>query len=69
MHNPESVLENETHNVLWELVIQTDHLISGKRSDLEIVNNKIENLPNSGLCRSGRPPSNIERKRKRDIST
>ena len=28
VHNPESVLENETHKILWEFDIQTDHLIS-----------------------------------------
>ena len=27
MHNIESVLENETHKILWDFVIQTDHLI------------------------------------------
>ena len=27
MHNPESVPENETHKVLWDFEIQTDHLI------------------------------------------
>ena len=28
MHNPESIQENETHILLWDLEIQTDHLIS-----------------------------------------
>ena len=28
MHNPESVLENETSKILWDFDIQTDHLIS-----------------------------------------
>ena len=27
MHNPISVLENETHKLLWDFEIQTDHLI------------------------------------------
>ena len=27
MHNPESVLENDTHKLLWDFDIQTDHLI------------------------------------------
>ena len=40
MHNPESVLENETHKFFWDLEIQTDHLISARRLDLEIVNKK-----------------------------
>ena len=25
MHNPESVLENEMHKLLWDFEIQTDH--------------------------------------------
>ena len=40
MHNPKSVLENETHKLLWDFEIQTDHLILARRSGLEIVNNK-----------------------------
>ena len=40
MHNPESVLENETHKLLWDFEIQTDQLISDRRSDLVIVNKK-----------------------------
>ena len=47
MLNPEPVLENETHKVLRNFEIQTDHLISARRSDLAIVNEK-ENLPNNG---------------------
>ena len=40
MHNPESVLKNETHKLLWDFEIQTDHLISTWRSDLVIVKKK-----------------------------
>ena len=40
MHNSESVLENETHKVLWDFEIQTDHLRSARRPDIVIVNNK-----------------------------
>ena len=40
MHNPESVLENDTHKFLWDFDIQTDHIISGRRFDLMIVNKK-----------------------------
>ena len=42
MHNPASVLENETHKLLWELNIQTDHLISDRRPDLIVIKNKKE---------------------------
>ena len=27
MHNPAPALENETHKLLWDFDIQTDHLI------------------------------------------
>ena len=40
MHNLEAVLENETHRFVWYFEIQTDHLISVRRSDLVIVNKK-----------------------------
>ena len=50
MHNPESVLENETHKILCDFQIQTDHLISARRPDLMIINKKKNNLRNRGLC-------------------
>ena len=40
MHNPTPVLENYTHQVLWDFHIQTDHLISARRPDLIIINRK-----------------------------
>ena len=40
MHNPASVLENETHEIPWYFEIKTDHLISARRPDLIIINNK-----------------------------
>ena len=40
MHNPASDLENDTHKLLWDFDIQTDHLISAKRPDLIIVSKK-----------------------------
>ena len=33
MHNPESVLENKTHKLLWDFDIQMDLLISARRLD------------------------------------
>ena len=44
MHNPEFVLENESHKILWDFVIQT-----ARRPDLVIDNEKKDNLPNSEL--------------------
>ena len=40
MRNSESVLVNETHNVFWDFKIQTEHLISTRRLDLEIAKKK-----------------------------
>ena len=40
MHNSASVLENKTHIHLWDFKIQTDHLISTRRTDLVIINKK-----------------------------
>ena len=37
MHNPEPVLENDTHKLLLDFDIQTDHLISTQRPDLIII--------------------------------
>ena len=40
VHNPESVLENDAHKLLWDFDIQTYHLISARRPDLIIINKK-----------------------------
>ena len=40
MNNPAPVLENNTHKLLWDFDIQTDHLISARRPDLIIINKK-----------------------------
>ena len=40
MHKPESVLENEKHELLWDFEIQMDRLISARRLDLVIINKK-----------------------------
>ena len=34
MHKPAPVLENDTHKLLWDFNIQTDHLLSARRPDL-----------------------------------
>ena len=43
MHNLTSVLENDTHNLLSDFEIQTDHLISARQPDLIIINKKKRN--------------------------
>ena len=40
MHNPASVLETETHKLLRDFDIQTDHLILARWPDLIIINQK-----------------------------
>ena len=40
MHNPAPVLENNTHKLLWDFDIDTDHLILARRPDLIIINKK-----------------------------
>ena len=45
MYNAESVRKNETHKLLWDFEIKTDHLISAWRPDLIIVDEK------KGTCR------------------
>ena len=40
MHNPAPVLENNTHKLLWDFDILTDHQISARRPDLIIINKK-----------------------------
>ena len=33
---PESVLENEDYKILWDFIIQTDHIIEARRPDLVV---------------------------------
>ena len=42
MHNPASLLENESQKLLWDFKIQTDHLISARRPHFIITNQKRE---------------------------
>ena len=50
MHNPAPVLENDTHKLLWNFDVQTDHLISARRLDLIIINNN--NNKKKRICKS-----------------
>ena len=60
MHNPAPVLEYDTHKLLWDFNMQTDHQIPARRPDLIIINKKKkkkkkkkENLQNCRLCCPG----------------
>ena len=54
MHNPTSVLQNETHKLLWDFDTQTDHLKSTRRPDLIIIKNNNNNNNNKKrICNIG----------------
>ena len=40
MHKPESVLENETNEILWDFEIQMDHPILVRKPDQVLINEK-----------------------------
>ena len=40
MHNPASLLENDSHMLLWDVDMQTHHPISARRADLIIIDKK-----------------------------
>ena len=42
MRSTTSVLENDSHKLLWDFDIQTDHLIMARRPDLIIISKKRE---------------------------
>ena len=37
MHKTESILENETQKILWDIEIQIDHLNLARRSDFVMI--------------------------------
>ena len=66
LHNPASVLENDTHKLLWDFDIQLDHLILARSPDLIIINKKKENLQNCQLCCTSWPQNKTEKSEKKD---
>ena len=62
MHNLTSVLENETHKLLWDFDMQTDPLISARRPGLIIINKKIKRTCKIVDCAFLPDHSKIERK-------
>ena len=49
MHNPAPALENDTHKLLLDFNIQTDHLTPSRKPDLIIINKKRESAKLSTL--------------------
>ena len=45
MHNQAPFLENNTHKLLWDFDIRTDHLLSARRPGQKIINRK------KGICK------------------
>ena len=51
MHNPAPVLENDSHKLLWDFNIQTDHLIPARRPNLIIINKKKKEKKEKRICK------------------
>ena len=68
MHNPAAVLENDTHKLRWEFDI-TDHLISARWSDHQIMNKKKREFAILWTLLSRRTTEENWKKMKRRIST
>ena len=43
-HNPETVSENATYKLLWDMNIQCDHVIEARRSNVAIIDNVEKSL-------------------------
>ena len=52
MCKPESVFENETYTIVWDIVMITVHPIPVKRLDLVLLNKKKKKV-NSAVCNLG----------------
>ena len=72
-HKPETVQENETHEILWDFEIQINPLIPAKTLDRVLIKKKKERKNNNrtkkrtfgGFCCSCRPQSKNKRKQKK----
>ena len=42
MHKSESILENESHKIIWDFEIQTDHIILTRKPHLVLIDKKKE---------------------------
>ena len=65
MHKPGSVLENETYKNLWNLEMQTEHLMPAWMLVLVMIKKNKEPLSSSGSCRFVDPRNENQRKRKK----
>ena len=51
IQNPAPVQENNIHKLVWDIGIQTDHLISTRRPDLKINNEKKKEKKEKRICK------------------
>ena len=51
MYNPAYVLEKDTHKLLWDFDIRTDHLILARRPDLIIIYKKKQIKKTKNICK------------------
>ena len=65
LHEPDSVLENEDYKILWDLSIQTNHVIEARRPDLVVVDKKERSCKITDFAVPG--DSRIEEKEKDKI--
>ena len=63
MHKPEFGLENETHKIIWDFVIQTYYQILARRPDNVIINKKKRPPPKKN--EEFFPPSGVQGEKKR----
>ena len=49
-HKPVFLLKNGTYKVLWDVEIQMDHLILGRKSDQSLINKKKKDLSSNRFC-------------------
>ena len=46
------LLENDSHQLLWDFNLQTDHLIPARRPDLLIINKKKKKEKKKRICKT-----------------
>ena len=66
MHNPEYLLDNVTHKLLWDFEMQTVHLISATLPDFIIINEKKRELAELWTLLSRLTTVKLKEKEKKD---
>ena len=66
MQSPAPVLENDSHKLLWDFNIQTDHLIPARRPDHIIINKKTKICKIVDIAVSADHKINLKESEKKD---